>query len=102
FALVTATHAEPMQQRSFYDRNGSFAGSSSTHGNSTSVYDKSGRFDGSVIRNSDGTTSFYDKSGHFTGSSTNTTQPKGEIFHEKGPLSRSCCAVPDNRGGARD
>jgi hypothetical protein len=36
--------------RSFYDRNGSFAGSSVTHGNSTSVYDRNGRFDGSAIR----------------------------------------------------
>jgi len=75
-ALVNmASASEREQTRSYYDRNGSFAGSSSTHGNSSSFYDKSGRFDGSAIRNSDGTTSFYDKSGHFTGSST-TTQPR--------------------------
>jgi len=72
----TVRAGERDQSRSFYDKSGSFAGSTMTHGNTTSAYDKSGRFDGTAIRNSDGTTSFYDKSGHFTGSSTNTTQPK--------------------------
>src|SRR5262249_54740667 len=64
------------QIRSYYDRNGSFARSSSSHGKTTNFKGRNGRFDGTAIRNSDGTTSFYDKSGHFTGSSTNTTQPK--------------------------
>jgi hypothetical protein len=64
--------AEPSSARTFYDRNGSFAGSSVTRGNSTSFTDRSGRFDGTAIKNSDGTTSFYDKSGHFTGSVVNT------------------------------
>jgi hypothetical protein len=68
--------AEPMQQRSFYDSRGSFAGSSTQHGNTISIYDRSGRFNGSAIKNSDGTTSFYDRSGRFTGSSTNTSQRK--------------------------
>jgi hypothetical protein len=76
--LVLATVLLPslafgQTSRSFYDRNGSFAGSSVTRGNSTSFTDRNGRFDGAAIRNSDGTTSFYDKSGHFTGSVTNTT-----------------------------
>jgi hypothetical protein len=47
-----------------------------THGNSTSAYDRSGRFSGSVIQNSDGSRSFYDARGKFSGSSTNTSQPK--------------------------
>ena len=64
------------QQRSFYDRNGSFAGSSIDHGKDASFYDRDGKFSGTAIRNSDGTTSFYDKSGHFTGSSIDTTQRK--------------------------
>ena len=64
------------QQRSYYDRNGGFAGSSIDHGKDASFYDRDGRFSGSAIRNSDGTTSFYNKSGHFTGSSTDTTQRK--------------------------
>ena len=65
--LAGAAHAE---QRSFYDRDGRFAGSSTTRGNSTSVYDRSGRFDGSIIKNSNGSRSFYDGRGRFTGSST--------------------------------
>jgi len=59
--------------RSFYDSRGSFAGSSVTRGNSTSFTDRNGRFDGTSIRNSDGTTSFYDRNGRFTGSVSNTT-----------------------------
>ena len=70
--LPTLAHVELSTSRSFYDRNGSFAGSSVTRGNSTSFTDRNGRFDGSAIRNSDGTISFYDKSGHFIGSVTNT------------------------------
>jgi len=64
------------QSRSYYDRGGSFSGSSIDHGKNSSFYDRNGRFSGSAIRNSDGTTSFYDKNGHFTGSSQSTTQPR--------------------------
>jgi hypothetical protein len=64
------------QTRSYYDRSGSFAGSSIDHGKDASFYDKSGKLSGTAIRNSDGTTSFYDKNGHFTGSSQSTTQPR--------------------------
>jgi hypothetical protein len=71
--FISAVRAEPATSRSFYDRNGSFAGSSVTRGNSTSFTDRNGRFDGTAIKNSDGTTSFYDARGRFTGSSTNTT-----------------------------
>jgi hypothetical protein len=61
--------AEPQQRsQSFYDARGSFAGSATTRGNQTSFTDRAGKFDGTAIRNSDGTTSFYDRSGHFTGS----------------------------------
>jgi hypothetical protein len=72
FAATTVL-AEPSSSRSFCDRNGSFAGSSATRGNSTSFTGRNGRFDGTAIRNSDGTSSLYDRSGHFTGSVTNTT-----------------------------
>jgi hypothetical protein len=72
-AWLAAARAEPSSSRSFYDRNGSFAGSSVTRGNSTSFTDRNGHFDGTAIRNSNGTTSFYDRNGHFTGSSTDTT-----------------------------
>jgi hypothetical protein len=71
--FISAVRAEPSPSRSFYDRNGSFAGSSVTHGNQTSFTDRNGRFDGTAIKNSDVTTSFYDARGRFTGSLTNTT-----------------------------
>jgi hypothetical protein len=75
FALAFATNAFSFenQTRSFYDRNGGFAGSSSSLNNTTSFSDRNGRFDGSTIRNSDGTTSVYDRNGHFTGSAVNTS-----------------------------
>jgi cell division protein FtsI/penicillin-binding protein 2 len=74
--FISAVRAEPSTSRSYYDQRGSFAGSSVTRGNQTTFTDRNGRFDGTAIKNSDGTTSFYDKSGRFTGSSTNTTQPR--------------------------
>jgi len=72
----TADTVRRDQSRSYYDRNGSFSGSSIDHGKDASFYDRDGKFSGSAIRNSNGTTSFYDKNGHFTGSSTSTTQPR--------------------------
>ena len=74
--LLISTAAHAQNSKSYFDRNGSFAGSSVTRGNSTTFTDRNGRFDGSVIRNSNGTTSVYDARGRFTGSSTNTTQPR--------------------------
>jgi hypothetical protein len=63
------------EERSYYDRNGSFAGSSVSGGNKSSYTDRNGSFAGSAVRNSNGTTSVYDRNGHFTGSSVTT---KGE------------------------
>jgi hypothetical protein len=74
--LFAITFSRADERRSFWDERGQFAGSSSSHGSSTTFTDRDGRFNGSAIRNSNGTTSFYDKNGHFAGSSTNTTQPK--------------------------
>jgi hypothetical protein len=68
--------AEPSSSKSFYDQRGSFAGSSVERGNTTTFTDRNGRFDGTAIRNSDGTTSLYDRNGHFVGSSRHTTQPR--------------------------
>jgi hypothetical protein len=74
-AMLPSPMAHAQQElRSFYDRSGKLRWDSS-RSNSTSFTDRSGRFDGSAIRNSDGTTSFYDKSGRFTGSSSRS-QPK--------------------------
>jgi hypothetical protein len=77
FAGSSTARAEPRDQtRSYYDRSGSFAGSSIDHGKDASFYDRNGHFSGTAVRNSDGSTSLYDKSGHFTGSSKSTTQPR--------------------------
>jgi hypothetical protein len=70
---VASALAESSASRSFYDRNVSSAGSPVTRDNSISFTDGTGRFDGTAIRNSNGTTSLYDRSGRFTGSSTKTT-----------------------------
>jgi hypothetical protein len=70
--LPSLAFGQSSTSRSFYDRNGSFAGSSVTRGNETTFTDRNGRFDGTSIKNSDGTTSVYDRNGHFTGSVTNT------------------------------
>jgi hypothetical protein len=71
-ALVTPAAAQSTTRtQSFYNKNGSFAGQSFTHGNSTSYSDKSGSFSGSAIRHGN-STSFYDRNGHYTGSSINT------------------------------
>jgi len=72
FGILAATPYVEAQTRSFYDGRGSFAGSSVERGNSTSVYDRHGRFDGTITRNSNGTSSYYDGRGRFTGSSTST------------------------------
>jgi hypothetical protein len=71
-ALLLPSWAHAQQSRSFYDSRGSFAGSATTRGKETTYTDRNGRFDGTAIRDSDGTTSFYDARGRFTGSSTNT------------------------------
>jgi hypothetical protein len=70
--VLAAAPCASAQQRSFYDGRGSFAGISVTRGNSISVYDRNGRFDGSIVRNSNGTNSYYDGRGRFTGSSVST------------------------------
>jgi len=71
-AGVVSTLAVPASagQRAFYDRSGAFAGSASSHGNSTSYYSRSGSFAGSAVRNSNGTTTFYTRSGSYAGSSS--------------------------------
>jgi hypothetical protein len=72
-AMITSAAADPADNKSFYDRNGHFSGSSTTHENSTAFTDNNGRFSGTAIQNNDGTTSFYDRDRHFTGSVVNTS-----------------------------
>ena len=57
--------------KSFYDRNGSFAGSSVTRGNAGSYYDGRGRFSGSSVTYGN-QTRYYDNAGRYSGSTINT------------------------------
>ena len=69
--LVEPAAAQSSTARSFYDRNGSFAGQSFTRGNTTSFSDGQGRFSGSAIHHGN-STSYYDRNGHYTGSVIDT------------------------------
>lgn len=71
-AALMLPAAAQSNTRSFYDRNGAFAGSSSTHGSSTSFSDRNGRFSGGAIRHGN-TTSAFDQHGRFIGSSIITS-----------------------------
>jgi hypothetical protein len=68
---TSATAQQSSGSRSFYDRNGAYAGSTTRNpdsSRSSSFTDRNGSFAGSERRNSDGSTSYYDRNGHFTGS----------------------------------
>jgi hypothetical protein len=71
-AVMAQTASADSINRSFYDKSGSFAGSSVSRGNSDSFYDKSGRFSGSSIQHGN-QRSFYDGSGRYSGSTTITS-----------------------------
>jgi hypothetical protein len=68
--LVTFAKADPVS-RSFYNANGSFAGSSVARGNAASFFDHQGRFNGSSVQHGNRTL-FYDYQGRFSGSTINT------------------------------
>jgi len=64
WALVSCARAE---SKTFYNANGSFAGSSVSRGNGASFYDGSGRFSGSSVRVGPNT-NYYDHQGRYSGS----------------------------------
>jgi hypothetical protein len=75
-ALLAATSVASAQStittsKSFYDKNGSFAGTAQQRGNSSSYYDGQGRFNGSSVQHGN-QTSYYDKNGSYSGSTINT------------------------------
>ena len=52
-----------------YDKDGRYNGSVINNGNGTTTYvDRNGRFSGSAVDNRNGTTSFFDRNGSFSGS----------------------------------
>ena len=57
--------------RSFYNANGSFAGSSTTRGTSSNFYGSNGSFAGGSVRHGN-STDFYDAQGRYTGSVIHT------------------------------
>lgn len=67
-ALALTVGSASAQSRSFYGANGSFAGSSTTRGNTASFYNGNGSFAGSSVRHGN-STSFYDGQGRYSGSS---------------------------------
>jgi hypothetical protein len=69
--LTMPVAAQSTRTQSFYNKNGSFAGQSFTHGNQTSYSDKSGSFSGSSIRHGN-STSHYNRNGSYIGSTINT------------------------------
>ena len=64
--MFTPAKAESVS-KSFYNSNGSFAGSSIRRGNSGSYYDGAGRFSGSSVTRGN-STSYYDNAGRYSGS----------------------------------
>ena len=69
--LATFAGAAQAQSRSFYNANGSFAGSAVTRGSSSSFYGSNGSFAGSAVRHGN-SRSFYDGQGRYTGSVIDT------------------------------
>jgi hypothetical protein len=76
FAAMAASNSARSQTSSFFDKNGSFAGSSvRTSPSSQSFFDKSGRFEGTT-KTIGNQTIIYDKNGHFQGSMFNYGKEK--------------------------
>ena len=71
-AIIAVAMPAAAQTRSYYNANGSFAGSSTTRGNSSSFYNGSGSFAGSATRQGKWT-NFYDQQGRYSGSSVGTS-----------------------------
>ena len=61
------------EERTFYDRNGSYSGSSRSQGIGSAFYDRSGRFNGSSHTQGN-TTTFYDRNGRYQGQTTRRKQ----------------------------
>src|SRR5215813_10302738 len=55
----------------------------------TPVYDASGRYNGSVINNGNGTTTYTDRNGHFTGSAIDNRNGTTSFYNRNGQFSGS-------------
>ena len=55
----------------------------------TPLYDKDGRYNGSVINNGNGTTTYTDRNGHFSGSAIDNRNGTTSFFNRNGQFSGS-------------
>ena len=69
---VAMPAAAQTRSRSFYNGNGSFAGSSTTRGTTSNFYGSTGSFAGSATRRGKWT-NFYDSQGRYSGTSIGTS-----------------------------
>jgi hypothetical protein len=68
-AATLALARAQSRETPLYDRDGRYNGSVINNGNGTTTYtDRNGHFSGSAIDNKNGTTSFFNRSGSFSGS----------------------------------
>jgi hypothetical protein len=68
--LIGSTTLAMAQSQSYYDRHGSFTGSSSTHNGNMAFRDRHGHFTGSAITHGN-STAIYDARGRYQGTVTN-------------------------------
>ena len=66
-ALATSAHAQS-RETPIYDKDGRYVGSVHDYGRTQTYTDRDGRFNGSSINNGNGTTSFFNRDGNFSGS----------------------------------
>jgi uncharacterized membrane protein YgcG len=67
FLAVTLVFARA-GETSVYDKDGRYSGSVFDYGKTQTYTDRNGHFNGSAVNNNNGTTSFYNRSGQFSGS----------------------------------
>ena|SRR5215475_6560716 len=73
-AFCSLAHA---QQTPIYDKDGKYQGSVFNYGKTQTYTDRDGKFSGSAVQNNNGTTSFSNRNGNFSGSAGPTIGPSG-------------------------
>jgi len=67
--MLLATPAMAQSRETpLYDKDGRYQGSVFNYGNTQTYTDRNGTFTGSAVQNNNGTTSFYNRNGNFSGS----------------------------------
>jgi hypothetical protein len=68
FVLTMAIRPAPAGETPVYDKDGRYSGSVFDYGKTQTYTDRSGQFTGSAVNNRNGTTSFSNRNGQFSGS----------------------------------